>query len=316
MTLLQCLSHSPLMDLNPVSEQIRGDMARAITSARAAIQAYAPEICVIFFPDHYNAFSYRNMPQICVGARARTIGDYGTPVFNLNVPEGLAIETVEALLGEGFDPAISYDMRVDHAVAQPLTLLFEDPAGVPIIPVFVNSAAVPLGPFKRSWDLGGAVGTYLRSLERRALILGSGGLSHDPPIPRMNTAADAQKERLIAGNPEMSFEEEAARQAMVSRLGRDFAEKGGAATGIHDLNPTWDNYFLDLLESADVQAIRSLDNRHIEEEGGRSAQEIRTWAAAFAALAAFGPYRVEERFYRAIPEWIAGFGSLRARSSV
>lgn len=313
MTLLQCLSHSPLMDLNPVSAQTRLAIEQAISSARTAIQAFAPEICVIFFPDHYNAFSYRNMPQICVGAKARTIGDYGIPVFDLNVPESLALGTVEALLGEGFDPAISYDMRVDHAVAQPLTLLFDEPSGLPVIPVFVNSAAVPLGPFERSWDLGSAVGRYLRSLKRRVLILGSGGLSHDPPIPRMNTATNAQKERLIAGNLGMSTEDEAARQAMVSHFGRDFAEKGGTATGVHDLNPEWDNHFLDLLERADERAIRALDNRHMEEEAGRSVQEVRVWAAAFAALAEFGAYQVEERFYQAIPEWIAGFGMLRAK---
>ncbi|MFG6202005.1 hypothetical protein [Nonomuraea sp. JJY05] len=37
------------------------------------------------------------------------------------------------------------------------------------------------------------------------------------------------------------------------------------------------------------------------------AHEVRTWIAAFASLAATGRYRMTFRFYRAIPEWIAGF---------
>lgn len=34
--------------------------------------------------------------------------------------------------------------------------------------------------------------------------------------------------------------------------------------------------------------------------------------AAFAALSAFGPYQTEGRYYRELPEWIAGFGSISA----
>ncbi|MQY21719.1 2,3-dihydroxyphenylpropionate/2,3-dihydroxicinnamic acid 1,2-dioxygenase [Nocardia sp. RB20] len=41
--------------------------------------------------------------------------------------------------------------------------------------------------------------------------------------------------------------------------------------------------------------------------GGGSAHEVRTWIAAYAALAAGGSYELEYRFYEAIPEWIAGF---------
>ena len=46
---------------------------------------------------------------------------------------------------------------------------------------------------------------------------------------------------------------------------------------------------------------------------GKSTHEVKTWVAAFAALSAFGPYEARERYYRPIPEWIAGFGALAAR---
>jgi len=302
------------MDINPVSRPIKEAVQAALADARAAVEAYDPEVCVIFFPDHYNAFSYKNMPQICIGAKARTVGDYGTRIFNLNVSEEGALGALESLLEAGFDPAISYDMQVDHAVAQPLTLLFEYPSEVPIIPVFINCAAIPLAPFARSWDLGVAFGGFLRSLGQRTLILGSGGLSHDPPIPRMSNASVPQRERLIAGNLGGTAEDEAARQARVSQFGRDFAGKRGDGLGMQDLNPLWDNDFMDRLGEADEADIRRIENREIEEQAGRSAHEVRAWAAAFGALTAFGPFRVESRFYREIPEWIAGFGMMRART--
>jgi 2,3-dihydroxyphenylpropionate 1,2-dioxygenase len=44
----------------------------------------------------------------------------------------------------------------------------------------------------------------------------------------------------------------------------------------------------------------------------RSAPEVRTWIAAYAALAAHGPYQVVSTYYRAIPEWFAGFATTTA----
>ena len=46
---------------------------------------------------------------------------------------------------------------------------------------------------------------------------------------------------------------------------------------------------------------------------GKSTHEVKTWVAAFAALTAFGPYQSEGRYYRPIPEWIAGFAALGAQ---
>ena len=45
---------------------------------------------------------------------------------------------------------------------------------------------------------------------------------------------------------------------------------------------------------------------------GASAHEVKTWVAANAAMnaATGGHYQVQSRYYRAIPEWIAGFAAL------
>ena len=62
-----------------------------------------------------------------------------------------------------------------------------------------------------------------------------------------------------------------------------------------------------MLENGRPRRIRRLDRRVDGPQGGGSAHEVRTWIAAFASLAAGGAYEMSNRFYDAIPEWIAGF---------
>lgn len=52
-----------------------------------------------------------------------------------------------------------------------------------MLPVFINGVAAPLPGFQRTRLLGEAMGRFLNTLNKRVLILGSGGLSHQPPVP-------------------------------------------------------------------------------------------------------------------------------------
>lgn len=54
---------------------------------------------------------------------------------------------------------------------------------VPVVPVFINCVAQPLGPARRARLLGQAVGRAAAALGRRVMFIGSGGLSHDPAGP-------------------------------------------------------------------------------------------------------------------------------------
>jgi 2,3-dihydroxyphenylpropionate 1,2-dioxygenase (EC 1.13.11.16) len=73
------------------------------------------------------------------------------------------------------DAAVSYRMQVDHGFAQPLELLLDGLGEKPVIPVFINSVAVPLPSFARARLLGEAIGRFARSTGKRVLFLGSGG---------------------------------------------------------------------------------------------------------------------------------------------
>src|SRR3977135_4377841 len=195
------MSHSPLLNLPGPSQDLLDDVDSALADARQFVTSYDPELVVIFSPDHSNGFFYRTMPPFCIGTAATGVGDYGTYAGPLNVPEDVATDCARAVLESGIDVAISASMDVDHGTVQPLQKLFGDATARPVIPIFINSVATPLGPLRRVRALGAAVGTYLASLGKRVLIIGSGGLSHDPPVPTLATAAPASLGRIVHCEP-------------------------------------------------------------------------------------------------------------------
>jgi 2,3-dihydroxyphenylpropionate 1,2-dioxygenase len=301
---LCCMSHSPLLNLPGPSRELLDDIDAALTGARDFVAEFDPELVVTFSPDHYNGFFYKVMPPFCVGTSAQGVGDYGTHAGPLDVPKHLADELAAAVLEAGVDVAISASMDVDHGTVQPLQNLFGDPTARPVIPVFINSVATPLGPLRRSRLLGAAIGRYLATLDKRVLVVGSGGLSHDPPVPTLATAPPAALERIVHGAP-MSAEQRMARQSAVIDAAHAFAH---GESPLQPLNPVWDRTFLEILDQGWLSDLDGWSNAFIAREGGNSAHEIRTWVAAFAALAANGDYRTVHRFYRDAPELIAGFG--------
>lgn len=297
------MSHSPLLNLPGPSAELISDIGAAIDAARAVVDAFDPEFVVIFSPDHYNGFFYRAMPPFCIGTAASGVGDYGTQTGPLDVPEELALRCAEAVWEADVDVAISAGMDVDHGTVQPLQALFGDAAARPVIPVFINSVATPLGPVRRVRALGAAVGAFLAQLDKRVLIVGSGGLSHDPPVPTLATAPPAAWDRIVRGAP-MSPEQRQARQTAVMDAAEQFAH---GDSPLRPLNPDWDQAFLDLLDSNRVADVDGWSPTQMAREAGNSAHEVRTWIAAFAALGAAGPYETGTHYYRAAPELIAGF---------
>lgn len=297
------MSHSPLLNLPGPPAELLADIDSALTAARAFVADFDPELVVSFSPDHYNGFFYRLMPPFCIGTAASGVGDYGSHAGPLNVPAELAMECATAVLNTDVDVAISAGMDVDHGTVQPLEAMFGDATAVPVIPVFINSVATPLGPIRRARALGTAIGNFVATLDKRVLVLGSGGLSHDPPVPTLATAAPPALERIVGGAP-MTAEGRAARQGQVIAAAAEFAQGRGPA---RPLNPDWDTALLELLDTGRIDGVDDWTNDWIAAQAGNSAHEVRTWVAAFAALAAAGDYRIENRYYRPAPELIAGF---------
>ena len=162
------------------------------------------------------------MPPFCIGTDANGVGDYGTHTGPLDVPEAVAADCAKAVLSAGVDVAISASMDVDHGTVQPLEKLFGDATARPVIPIFINAVATPLGPLHRCRTLGTAVGSYLATLDKRVLVMGSGGLSHDPPVPTLATA-DAAGRGADRARPADDTRAAAARQTAVIDAAKSFA---------------------------------------------------------------------------------------------
>lgn len=305
---LVATSHSPLIGRNDPAPEVRAEVDSVLGAARDFVAGFDPELVVVYAPDHYNGFLYDMMPAFCVGAAATAVGDYGLPAGPLDVDRDMAYALARGALDAGVDLAVSEAMQVDHGFVQPLTFLFDSLTSVPVVPVFINCVAEPLGPARRARHLGSAIGRTLAGVDRRVLVIGSGGLSHDPPVPRLQGAPPEMAQRLVHGrNP--TAEQRAQREGRTLAAAVEFA---GGATGLRPLNPQWDELVLRSLADGDLAAVDERSNDWFVAEGGHSAHEVRTWIAAFATLAATGPYTVRSSFYRPIPEWIAGFATVTA----
>ncbi|HEY6792811.1 MAG TPA: 3-carboxyethylcatechol 2,3-dioxygenase [Trebonia sp.] len=305
---LCCMSHSPLLDITEQDPDIEHDVHSTLSVARKFATKFDPDVVVIFVPDHFNGFFYRLMPAFCLGTAATAVGDYASLAGPLDVPATLANACAQAVLDEGVDLAVSLRMELDHATAQPLRELFGALDARPVIPVFINSAAAPLGPLSRARQLGAAIGRFFARRDERVLLVGSGGLSHDPPVPDLDTAPSAVAERLICGRPLTDEEAERKHSGAI-------AEARRLAAGTSDrraLSPEWDGAFLDLVTSGALGELDAWTNAEIGEHGC-GAHEIRTWVAAYSALAEAGRYEVTYRYYRPIPEYIAGFAVTTAQ---
>lgn len=113
------------------------------------------------------------------------------------MPTELALECARALHREDLDTAISYDMCVDHGNALSLTQLTGALARYDVLPIFLNCAADPRPSMRRSRLFGETVGRFLATRGLRVTIIGSGGLSHDPPTPRLRQVPHDIAQRLV-----------------------------------------------------------------------------------------------------------------------
>jgi 2,3-dihydroxyphenylpropionate 1,2-dioxygenase len=301
---LLATSHSPLLEHAELDAEVSAELENAFDEGRRFVREFDPDVVVNFGPDHYNGFFYRLMPPFCIGYAAESIGDYGSQAGRLNVPEDLARGIAEAVLAEGIDLAVSLDMQVDHGAVQPMEIVFGDITARPFVPIFINSVAPPFTPLQRVRLLGEAIGKHVATLDMKVLLIASGGLSHDPPVPSLATATPAQREMLLGRGGPMTSEARAARQQRVVDTARNFA--AGTAT-IQDLAPEWDRELLRILASGDLGPVDSWNPDEMARIAGHSSHEVRTWIAGYAALGASGPYAVQYSYYRPIRELIAGF---------
>jgi aromatic ring-opening dioxygenase catalytic subunit (LigB family) len=164
----------------------------AIDHLRRKLAAWAPDVLVVVADDqHENIQDDANPPfTVYVGENfeASVSLSYFKEPKSANrtayrTDPVLAQGLLEQMMETGFDPAYSkllrYEGGLGHAFARVLKFLTPD-AGLPVVPIMVNTYYPPAPSARRCVAFGRALATAIRRLpgNRRVAFIGSGGLSH------------------------------------------------------------------------------------------------------------------------------------------
>ncbi len=182
----------------------------AFPPVREWIGRERPDIVVFFYNDHGLNFFLDKMPTFAVGAAYDYVSkDEGWGIPTTSSFKGdpkLSWHIINGIVADGFDPVMCQEMAVDHAITNPMLLMYPDSHWpVRIVPIAINSIQHPLPGPKRCYDLGRAVGRAIESYGEnvKVLVLGSGGLSHQLDGERagfINKAFDQESMDAIAGD--------------------------------------------------------------------------------------------------------------------
>lgn len=172
----------------------------------------APDIAVVIFNDHGNAFFLDKTPTFAVGcAETYYPIDEGYGKRTIAPFEGAAAfswSLVDHLVKRHFDPMICREIEVDHGLQVPMELLWGRPEHWPVkvVPIFVNVLQYPIPTPQRCWQLGEVLREAIEDYptDEKMVVLGTGGLSHQLQGSRagfLNRDADEQWLRDIAHDP-------------------------------------------------------------------------------------------------------------------
>ena len=149
------------------------------------LTACRPDVAVVFYNDHGLNFFLDAMPTFAIGAAdAYCTDDEGWGIGTVAPFRGdaaLSWHLIETAAAAGFDLTTCQEMRVDHGFWIPTALLWpERPPDLVVVPIHVNTVQHPLPTPARCEAFGAAIGRGIRSWgeERRVVVIGSGGLSH------------------------------------------------------------------------------------------------------------------------------------------
>jgi len=172
------------------------ELGRRLTAAK-------PDVLIVVSPDHWSNFFLDNYPAVCIGVGETNEGppepwmkDF--PHRTLAGHPGLAMHLVDEALRQGFEPAVSHRLKLDHGSCIPLWRM--ELGRLPkIVPMLLNSIEPPMPSLRRCYDWGGQLRTAIESYAEplRVAVLGTGGLSHSIGEPTMGAIyEDFDKETI------------------------------------------------------------------------------------------------------------------------
>lgn len=270
-----CVSHSPFMTI-PALADFGPEFRNNLADVKSFVKDFAPDLVVMFAPDHLNLFEHIR-PPFAVVISATSLPEFSVPEFGFNIDVDLAARACDYLADRDIDVAVAEYVEIDHGLTLTLTELFDEPSTVPLLPFVLNVIGFPVPPLRRSLVLGTAVGDFLSAFEGSVLFLGSGGLSHNPPFPDP-----------VPGKKKFTPEQ----------------RKISLAKATKWIDPQWDLELLRQMSAGNSAWIKNLSQAEIDKRGS-GANEVRVWGSAWAACrysaATFTAYE-------SVSEWITGMG--------
>lgn len=282
-------SHSPLLDFPARESGSVKNVLAALDETRARIEAFDPDLVILFGVDHYGGHQMACMPSFCVGVEAVALADVGGTPGPLNVPRDKAIAAVHSLRAQGVDVAVSYAMEVDHGFSQALKRLTGGLATYPVLPVFMCCLQPPFVPFARARALGEAMGTFAKGLpDQRILFIGTGGLAHDPLMlfPPIDQVGDDWKPYILHGKAQNKVPQQAWIDFEIEahKVGAQFLADDGMTPEMVGLNDPWDKAFLAAFCDGNLAQFDAWDPAQVMADAGIGAVETQSWIAAAQAM--------------------------------
>ncbi len=304
------ISYSPIIVIRAREPDVEARLIAESKAFRMQVEAFNPDYIVMFSNDHYANFHYANTSAFCIGTACKAVDDVGGTPGKVPVLEEEAMALISFVRREGFDPAISYRMRVDHGFSQPLNRLLGGVDRFPLIPVFTSAFTPPLISFYRSRMFGEAVGRFIAQSGKRVLILGSGGLSHHQAhyYPLRADADPAVYGWQLDGEAggTMTAEQWFRRLYTMHVQGTDAIVAGTRTVADMRLNEAFDREVLEYIASGNLAPMDGWDHMDILATAGVGALEIHNWISARAAFSAAGGAAVTAA-YDLVPDYAVGY---------
>jgi protocatechuate 4,5-dioxygenase beta chain len=183
-------SHVPAigmaLDTGKTAEPYWKPLFEGYEFTKAWLAREKPDVVILVYNDHANAFSMDIVPTFALGCAAEFApADEGWGARPVPVVKGdpeLAWHLAESLILDEFDITIVNKMDVDHGLTVPLSLLFGQPQAWPckVIPLAVNVIQYPPPTGRRCYALGQALRRAVDAFgpQRKVVMVGTGGLSH------------------------------------------------------------------------------------------------------------------------------------------
>ena len=209
-------SHVPAIgaavDLGKTGEPYWKPVFAGYDFSKSWIANEKPDVIFLVYNDHATAFGLENTPTFAIGcADEYEIADEGWGARPVPVVKGapdLAWHVRQSVIQDDFDLTTVNEMKVDHGLTVPLTLMYGQPEEWPclVIPFAVNVIVYPPPSGQRCYMLGKSIRKAIDSFDEdlNVQVWGTGGMSHQLQGPRaglINQEFDKNFLDDLVGNP-------------------------------------------------------------------------------------------------------------------